>query len=201
MIANELLDNLPFRLAVFDGGWREAMVAVARDGSLSEQLVAAPDDWAWLPSRAPHGARLPIQQRARDWVKAMQSQVAGTLLAFDYCTALTAQLAAVPWREWLRTYSGHERGEHYLRNFGLQDITTQVCLDQLPTPSATRSQAQFLGRWGIDDLVAEGKAQWIAEASAPSLASLRMRSRVSEAESLCDPTGLGAFVALEWTTH
>ena len=129
----------------------------------------------------------------------MQSQlVDGTLLAFDYFTALTAELASVPWRDWLRTYSGHERGEHYLRNVGQQDITTQVCLDQLPAVSAVRSQAQFLARWGIDELVAEGKAQWAAKAAVPSVASLRMRSRISEAESLLDPAGLGAFLAVEW---
>ena len=203
VIANELLDNLPFRLAVFDGGWREAVVGIegefAADGSLTEHLVDAPAEWAWLPQRAPHGARLPIQERASKWVAAMQSQlVGGTVLAFDYFTALTAELAAAPWRDWLRTYRGHERGEHYLRNVGQQDITTQVCIDQLPTPSAVRSQAQFLARWGIDDLVAEGKAQWAANASAPSVASLRMRSRISEAESLLDPAGLGGFQAVEW---
>lgn len=201
VIANELLDNLPFRLAVFDGGWREAFVDVADDGSLREQLGAAPGEWAWLPQRAPLGARVPIQQQATAWVSKMQAQlIGGTLLAFDYCTALTSELAGIPWRDWLRTYRGHESGEHYLRNTGQQDITTQVCLDQFPPPSALRTQAQFLSRWGIDDLVAEGRAQWAAEASAPTLASLRMRSRISEAESLLDPTGLGAFRALEWTS-
>ncbi len=30
VVANELLDNLPFRLAVHDGGWREAFVDVDR---------------------------------------------------------------------------------------------------------------------------------------------------------------------------
>jgi len=199
VIANELLDNLPFRLAVFDGGWREAVVEAVDDGSLREHLVEAPREWAWLPASAPHGARVPIQQRAHEWVTAMQARLsAGTVLAFDYCTAFTAELATVPWREWLRTYRGHERGEHYLRNTGLQDITAQVCLDQLPPPTTVRSQAQFLARWGIDDLVAEGKAQWLAEALAPSVASLRMRSRVSEAESLLDPEGLGGFQAIEW---
>lgn len=199
VIANELLDNLPFRLAVFDDGWREAVIDVADDGSFSERLVTAPDDWTWLPKRAPLGARVPIQQRAHDWVWAMQSQIVdGSLLVFDYCTALTAELAALPWRDWLRTYSGHQRGEHYLRNFGLQDITSQVCLDQLPPPSALRAQTQFLARWGIDDLVAEGKAQWAAQAAAPSVAALRMRSRISEAERLLDSAGLGAFLAIEW---
>ena len=199
VIANELLDNLPFRLAVFDGGWREAVVDVADSGELHEHLVEPPKEWTWLPERAPHGARVPIQQRAATWVTEVRAQLAaGTLLAFDYFTALTAELASVPWREWLRTYSGHERGEHYLRNHGLQDITAQVCLDQLPPPSSVHSQAQFLSRWGIDELVAEGRAHWSAEVAAPSLETFRMRSRIREAESLLDPAGLGTFLAVEW---
>ncbi len=201
VIANELLDNLPFRLAVFDGGWREALVAVAHDGSLSEVLVSAPEEWAWLPAHAPHGARVPVQGTAADWVSAARSTlVTGSVLAFDYCTARTAMLAAMPWREWLRTYRGHERGEHYLRNPGGQDITTQVCLDQLPEATVVRSQAQFLQRWGMADLVEEGIAIWNEQAARPNVHSLRMRSRVREAESLSDPSGVGAFLAIEWRT-
>ena len=51
----------------------------------------------------------------------------------------------------------HERGDHYLADPGGQDVTTEVALDQLPPPDAVRSQAQWLRRWGIDELVAEGK--------------------------------------------
>jgi SAM-dependent MidA family methyltransferase len=175
------------------------VIEVADDGSLREHLGEPPKEWTWLPSSAPHGARVPIQERAGEWVTAMQASLsAGTVLAFDYCTAHTAELATVPWRQWLRTYCDHERGEHYLRNTGLQDVTAQVCLDQLPAPTAVCSQAQFLARWGIDELVEEGRAQWVVEAAAPSLVSLHMRSRVSEAGSLLDPVGLGAFKALEW---
>ena len=69
VIANELLDNLPFRLAVFDGGWREAVVHTTADGYCSEQLVAAPAEWAqWLPAHAAHGSRAPIQQAAGEWI-------------------------------------------------------------------------------------------------------------------------------------
>lgn len=200
VIANEVLDNIPFRLAVFDGGWREAMIEVLPDGSGREHLAEAPPDWTWLPASSPHGARVPIQQRAAAWIAALQARLDGTLLAFDYFTSMTAELASRPWREWLRTYRGHERGAHYLRDVGQQDITTQVCLDQLPTPSAVRTQAQFLSRWGIDELVEAGRAQWSAEASAPTTASLRMRSRINESEALMDPGGLGAFCAVEWLT-
>ena len=199
VIANELLDNLPFRLAVFDGGWREAMVAVSADGVASEVLHPAPPEWDWLPSSAEHGARVPVQVAAATWVSATQAVVkAGAVLAFDYCTPRTAMLAATPWREWLRTYRGHERGAHYLRSVGEQDITTQVCLDQLPEATSVRTQAQFLRRWGIDELVAEGAAVWTEHAARPTLHALRMRSRTREAESLLDPAGLGDFLTIEW---
>lgn len=200
VIANELLDNLPFRLAVFDGGWREAHVVVDRNGALAEQLAPAPTEWSWLPSTAPHGARVPVQERASHWVTdRLANLTRGTLLAVDYCSPTTAALAARPWREWLRTYAGHERGSHYLRAVGEQDITTEVCVDQLPEPHAVRSQLQFLALWGIDDLVAEGRQAWEASAAAPNLAAIRGRSRVREAEALLDPEGLGAFLALEWS--
>ena len=202
VLANELLDNLPFRLAVYDGGWREAWVEVGRDGLLSEQLTAA-SDWAWLPTGAAHGARVPVQQGAGQLVGELVGErvgrlQAGALLVFDYCVPHTAELAARPWRDWLRTYRGHERGGHYLRHPGEQDITADVCVDQLPGPDTVRSQAQFLQRWGIDELVEEGRAAWDAAAGRPDLAALRMRSRVREAESLLDPAGLGSFLALEW---
>jgi SAM-dependent MidA family methyltransferase len=106
-----------------------------------------------------------------------------------------------PWREWLRTYAQHERGGHYLANPGEQDITTQVMLDQLDTvaePESLRTQAQFLQLWGIDELVEEGRVAWEAAAARPDLAAMRMRSRISEAAALLDPTGLGGFSALTY---
>lgn len=200
VIANELLDNMPFRLAVYDGGWREATVAFAADGSARETLVPAPPDWHWLPAAVPHGARVPVQEAATAWVDAARGLlIDGTVVMIDYCTAATWQLANMPWREWLRTYRAHERGIHYLRDIGLQDITAQVCLDQLPPPTALRPQAQFLQRWGIDELVAEGRAAWSAAAGAPNLSALRMRSRIRESESLLDLAGLGSFSVAEWS--
>ncbi len=200
VIANELLDNLPFRLLVFDGGWREAHVTVA-GGRLVEVLAPLTGAPAWLPPTAPHGARVPWQEAAADWVtSARRMLTAGTVLCIDYVTPRTAELASMPWREWLRTYRGHERGGHYLTDPGGQDVTGQVALDQLPEPDVVRTQAQFLQRWGIDDLVDEGRRAWEAAAAAPTVAAMRMRSRVREAEALLDPAGLGGFLTLEWST-
>ncbi len=120
------------------------------------------------------------------------------MIAIDYATPITAMLAGRPYRDWLRTYRGNERGGHYLAEPGTQDITIDVPIDQLPEPDAVRSQAQFLQLWGIDDLVAEGKRVWDEQAARPGLEAMRMRSRVSEAEALLDPAGLGGFLVAEW---
>jgi SAM-dependent MidA family methyltransferase len=200
VVANELLDDLPFRLAVFDGAWREAFVAVAPDGRLVEVLSAPFDPVpAVLPERPAHGARAPLQDRAAAWVGEARARLRrGTVLVFDYAAPSTASLAGRPWREWLRTYRGHARGEHYLAAPGEQDVTVEVALDQLPAADAVRTQAQWLRRWGIDELVDEGRRVWSEQAARPGLEAMRMRSRVSESEALLDPAGLGAFVAVEW---
>ena len=199
VIANELLDNLPFRLAVFDGVWREAVVSIGRGGELVEAAVAGDPTWSFLPGAAPHGARVPIQEQARGWVtSAKRLLLQGTVIVFDYCTARTAELVGQPWRSWLRTYRSHERGVHYLRDPGSQDITAQVCVDQLPSPSSFESQSDFLQRWGVNDLVEEGRSAWAAAAARPDLAALTMRSRVREAEALLDESGLGMFSSVAW---
>jgi SAM-dependent MidA family methyltransferase len=118
-------------------------------------------------------------------------------VAIDYATT-TQSMTERAWREWLRTYSAHQRGSHYLSSVGEQDLTVEVPLDQLPTATTVSSQSQFLRRYGIDALVAEGKAAWQQQTSPPDLAAMMMRSRVSEAEALLDPSGLGTFSVVEW---
>ena len=199
VIANELLDNLPFRLAVFDGGWREVAVSIGRDSELEERTLDPDPSWGWLPTPVPHGTRLPMQANAAAWVDDARHRVReGSVIVFDYCTNSTTSLAARPWRDWLRTYRGHGRGQHYLRDPGTQDITAQVCLDQLPPTAFVETQADFLRRWGIDDLVDEGQRAWTAAAARADLAAMTMRSRTREAEALLDPLGLGGFSVAFW---
>lgn len=200
VIANELLDNLPFRLAVFDNGWRESYVDLGPDGRFVE-VLSAPFDPApsFLPATAQFGARAPLVDRAAAFVAEARRVVrTGSVVAFDYGTPITAMLAGRPYRDWLRTYRGNERGEHYLAAPGTQDITIDVPVDQLPEPDNVRAQAQFLQLWGIDELVEEGKRIWEQQAARPGLEAMKMRSRVSEAEALLDPAGLGGFLVAEW---
>ncbi len=197
ILANELLDNLPFRLFVYDDGWREAHVTIAADRFV-ERLVTPKVLPGCLPREAAHGARVAVQDAASLWVsQALDILAAGRLVTFDYCTT-SAAMAARPWREWLRTYANHGRGGHYLSAVGDQDVTVEVAIDQLPTPGLVSTQAEFLRRHGIDALVEEGRSEWTRAASAPDLAAMRMRSRVREAEAILDPAGLGAFSVIEW---
>ena len=200
ILANELLDNLPFRLFVFDGTWMEAFVTQTPDGAFVEVLHKPTDLPDVLPQAAALGSRVPIQDDACAWVSNALSLIErGSLLMFDYCTDTTAEVAAMPWREWLRTYKDHERGGHYLLVPGSQDITAQVVLDQLPAGFNAMTQVQFLRQWGIDELVFEGNAYWENLSGAPDVAAIKMRSRATEAQSLLASGGLGGFTALEWS--
>jgi SAM-dependent MidA family methyltransferase len=204
VLANELLDNLPLRLLVHDGGWREAFVDAGPGPRFVEVLGPATAVPLALPARAAHGARAPLQAAAQSWLAAALERLErGRVVVVDYTTT-TAAMAARPWREWLRTYRGHERGGHYLAEPGSQDITCEVALDQLGDvrpPDAVRTQAQWLELHGIGELVAEGRRIWEERAGIGDLTALRARSRVREAEALTDPAGLGAFTVAEWVVE
>ena len=199
ILANELLDNLPFRLFVFDGSWMEAFVSQA-SGSQFVEVLRTPDLVpSWLPQTAPLGSRAPIQDAAASWVRNSLSKIAqGRLLLFDYCSMSTPDIALTPWREWLRTYRDQGRGTHYLTDPGSQDITAQVMLDQLPTGFSSSTQADFLKQWGIEDLVRKGNAYWENMKYAPDVAAMKMRSRSTEISTLIDPSGLGGFITSTW---
>ncbi len=201
VLANELLDNLPFRLFVFDGKWKEAYVAVGGGDRFIEVLRDAVEVPSVLPSIAALGARAPIQSAVSNWLELVAKRInKGSILIFDYCSSSTSEISAAPWREWLRTYKDHGRGEHYLLNPGAQDITTQVMLDQMvqqfPAISVT-SQKAWLVQWGIEELVEEGLQYWEEHKHAPNVQAMKMRSRKVESESLMDEKGLGTFTAIE----
>ena len=173
VVANELLDNLPFDLFL--------------DGE--------PFD---VDERWPEVGLAPDQQSARAFVEDVLGRLHGRLIVLDYCST-TESMASRPWREWLRTFRGHARGNHPLADPGGQDITTEVAVDQLPTPDDDTSQADWLRRWGIDELVEEGRRIWAERAHLGDLEAIRARSRVGEAEALTDPEGMGSFRVLEWS--
>lgn len=122
------------------------------------------------------------------------------MIVVDYADT-TASMARRPWTDWVRTYRGHGRGRSPLVDLGLQDVTCEVAVDQLPPATSDRSQAEFLRAHGIDELAADARRAWHARAQIGDLQALVSRSRVHEAAALTDETGLGAFRVLEWAAQ
>ena len=212
VVANELLDNLPFDVARrTTDGWEELRVTV--DDSSAGRFVltampAPPELAAGLPVVAA-GARVPVQRAARRWVAEAHRLVgAGRIVAFDYGAATPVLAGRASASDdpaaglgWLRTHRDHRGGSWWLADPGSCDITADVALDQVQADhrADVSAQAEFLRAHGVDELVAEGRAAWTDRAGVGDLAALRARSRASEAAALLDPAGMGAFNALVWT--
>lgn len=189
VIANELLDNLVFKiLERANGVWVELLVD---DGAFVRGAPVEGFDHV----EAPDGARIPWHTAAAEWLGRAKALVRrGHIALIDYGRPTTAELVG---RDWLRTYQGHGRGFDPLDQPGSRDITTDIAFDQLSPDRLTR-QADWLRSHGIDALVEQARATWTERAAIGDLVALKARSRVNEADALTDPTGLGAFLVAEW---
>ena len=192
VVANELLDNLPFRVVerVADGELRELHVSEGAERLEPTDLVPVG------ALEVPIGSRAPVLEQATRWVDRVLAARPALMIVFDYGAPTTVELARRG--GWLRTYRGHHRGHDPLADPGRRDITTDVAWDQLVAPDRLETQADFLRRWGLDQLVDEGRRYWRDHAARPDLRAMRMRSRVTEAEALTDPGGLGAWWVATW---
>jgi len=213
VLANELLDNLPFRIVERTvDGWSEVRVGV-EGATFEEDLVRASSDLALeadlvAAASAPVGSRLPVPTGVREWLQTCGFALRnGVLVVVDYA-ATAAELVERGQDGWLRTYRAHDRGASPLVAPGEQDITADVPLEYLVHAAGRAglsleldcTQAEWLRDLGIDDLVAEARAQWDARAHIGDLEALRHRSRVNEAAALLDPGGLGAHRVLVFRT-
>lgn len=208
VLANELLDNLPFRIVERRARtWWEVRVAIDGD-ALVESLVPASGELSaeadLVVPDSPEGARVPVPTALVEWLRACAVALRrGRLVVIDY-VASGAELVARGERGWLRTYRDHDRGVAPLVAPGDQDVTIDVPLEYL-VHAAHRvglhlerdlDQAAWLRELGIDDLVTEARDQWDARAHVGDLEAVRHRSRVTEGAALVDPAGLGAHRVL-----
>jgi SAM-dependent MidA family methyltransferase len=210
VFANELLDNLPFGIAQFDGErWQEVLIGVADNGRFVELLVPARDrDASRLVAssegvKVPAGARLPIGRGIDEWFRQCGAALRnGWCCVIDY--AASARELFTRDDGWLRTYRGHARGCAPLDEVGAQDITAEVMLEQVHAAAigasfrlvAETTQADWLRALGIDDLVSAGRAAWEQGAAQGGIDALAGRSVINEAAALTDPGGLGAHHVL-----
>ena len=207
VVANELVDNLPFRILERTAeGWNEIRVSEApSSSSFAEIVFPAEEGLAALTERLvagteiPVGARLPIPTALFDWLPSAAALLRrGVIVVIDY-GAPVGELAARGQDGWLRTYRAQRRGTSPLDDPGSQDITADVPGEGLRRAAASAglsvltetTQAEWLRSLGVDELVEEARAAWHGR-SANDLAALTARSRVHEADALLDPAGLGA---------
>lgn len=207
ILANELLDNLPFDIAMrADDQWDEVRVGIDDLDAFRPILVALDAKRAAtvqaLVGDVAVGSSVPLIHGSIAWIGAAYASLmdpGGRIVAIDY----GAPMAELAQRRgaWLRTYLGHDRGPDPFANPGTNDITADVAIDFVGSQhrvSSISTQRAFLEAHGIQDLVDEARRTWHDRAATSDLAALLARSRVGEADALLDPGGLGGFVVLEW---
>jgi SAM-dependent MidA family methyltransferase len=176
IIANELADNLPFRIVERTAtGWNEIRVAEAtasappaegqRAGGirfaeiavLAEEGLAAAADRLTEGHDVPVGVRLPVPTALSAWLQSAASMLRrGVVIVIDYAASveeLASQRAgsgAGP--GWLRTYRAQRPGGSPLDEPGSQDITADVPLEGLRRAAAAA---------GFSVLAESSQADWL----------------------------------------
>lgn len=209
VLANELLDNLPFDVVERShDGWLEIRVGADAEGRLCEVPVpAAPDLQSWLGDLvAPVGARVPVQRSLETWLGACGAVLRrGFAVVIDYAASLADIVARSP--GWLRCYRAHERLASPLDDPGEHDVTADLVLEVVRRSAARAgftivretTQAGWLAELGVAELVAEARRRWSERAAVGDLEALSARSRIGEAEALTDPAGLGGHTVVVLT--
>ncbi len=205
VIAHELLDNLPTEIAEYrDGTWWQVLVDLS-DGRPIEQLRKADqlfgDHCETLIDEPIEGGRIPVAWEAMAWIEnVLNLLTAGALIVVDYGRPVTEEMMQADPADFLRTYREHQRTHDPYVTPGETDITIDVPFDQLALvlpPDRFAPQAETLRLWGLNELLAEAETTMAIEGSS-SMKGLKARSHLTEAKSLTDPDGLGAFWIAEW---
>ncbi|HET9771322.1 MAG TPA: SAM-dependent methyltransferase, partial [Acidimicrobiia bacterium] len=166
VVANELADNLPFRIVERTGaGWSEVRVGEG-SGAFSEVVLPADEDLAASADRLaedsdiPVGARLPVPTSLSDWLRSAAGMLRrGVVAVVDY-GAPVEELAVRGQAGWLRTFRGQRRGGSPLEAPGSQDITADVPAEALRRAAAAAglavitetTQADWLRSLGVEEL-------------------------------------------------
>lgn len=208
VIANELVDNLPFALAQrVDSGWRERWVGLVADQLTFVDADPRPSVVDWLDSYAGpviDGDWVEVQLAAGEWLSQVLDRLEiGSVLVFDYGDTAEGLL---PRRKdgTLRTYRAHHLGPHPLDEPGETDITADVnftALIDLAPEARLMRQDEFLRDLGLRDRLGDLRRQELEAArSGDEMERLRIRTLKTEAETLLHPRGLGDFRVLIYRT-
>lgn len=192
IIANELLDALPFHRLIRRDGWLELMVDWSDDRGFHD-APAAPSDPSLPPpcaAPAPDGLAAEVSPARAEMIGALAERIGGgCMLLLDYGHPRRELYAHRRRRGTLATAWRHVPGDDPYARPGGQDITAHIDLDQVReaaaaaglTPSPVIAQADWLGRLAPHIL------------PAGDLAARRAL------EQLRDPDGLGRIAVMGFT--
>lgn len=193
IVANELLDAMPFHLVTRRGKRvLELRVGADRDGFA---FVEGPPSGPRLVDEAPdvaEGERAAVPLAAYEWIERLGSAlVQGIAVIVDYPSRAVADV---------RTYFRHTAAADALERVGQQDLTAALDFARLRRHAEAagleviddRTQAEFLKDLGIDERIRD-----IADPGATDpKGQLRAASARNAARSILDPGGMGAFSVL-----
>ena len=205
VIANELLDNFPVALAIrSDDRWVERWVGSTDTafGLITEE--ARPEVVAWCDTHAgvvPEGGMVEVQLAATEWIGAVLGRIErGALVVIDY-GGTAEELEPRRTQGTLRTYQRHHLGPDPLLVPGATDVTVDVNLtalmaaaEEVVTTVEFHRQDDFLTELGLREVVKDLRQQELELAKGDdAMARLKVRSELTDADTLLHPRGLGDF--------
>ncbi len=210
VLANELLDNLPFRIVERRAGeWIEHRVG-EEDGALvmvrhrDEEL----SEWCdRMIDAVPDGSVMAAQVDAARWVTDVIERFdAVALCVVDYA-ANSVELAGRAPSGVVRAYRGHRTGLDVLATPGKTDVTTDVNVDtvvraarQAGATVAVTDQRSFLRGLGAGEVLDEmADRERGCAAAGDVMGQLTARSEAVNLRALLDPGGFGGFTVFEIT--
>ncbi len=201
VIANELLDNLPFhRVKATAHGIVELFVAVNPDGFVLEEGPPSSEDVGRLAPPLRDGEEGVVSLEALRFI----DQAAG-LLGHGYIWLVDYGWPSMDRGALVHGYRAHRLEEDVLSNPGSRDITAGVAFDVL----ARHGKALGLSVWGPvtqrDALITLGFEEWeraalVAQGQSLSerrgIDAIRTFSERGRARMLIDPAGPGGFYVI-----
>lgn len=208
IVANELLDNLPMRVASRSGrGWMERWIGIEGDQLNLVEAPARDDTIEWLDAYAgevPEGGIVEVQLEAAAWMaRAINLVTTGLVIVIDY-GATAEELQPRRAIGTLRTYRAHHLGPDPLLEPGQTDITADVnftallaIAEEQGAGATLHRQDDFLTDLGLRDTMRRLRQEELELAKGTdAMARLKVRSELKDAETLLHPRGLGDFRVL-----
>jgi SAM-dependent MidA family methyltransferase len=205
VIANELLDNLPFALARrTHDGWTEVGVGTDGDDIVWSDLPARDDVVAWCSeffADVPAGTMVSAQLGVAEWLTGVIDRFAALAMCIIDYAASSEELAHRPPEDLVRAYRRHTSPRDWFARPGSTDITVDVNADAVAATATqagadvlVTTQRQFLLDHGAAAIV-EGLLAAEREAAGQGrvMDQLAARSQRIDVEALLDPSGLGGF--------